>query len=440
MIANYKKISDKMLMLWCEGYAYSLYEINTDGTAQQVSDVCYAKEGEFITCKSSFIALDENGGIESIHSYKYGKPDTEYTDSFETVYVKATDGLFVRIGPGKENMPLLTYGTTIERVAVGSNGWSKVLYKDGPDEPYKIAYMNSIYLETLEANDDDLKKLSDWISSNVYTDTEELTGFVLTNNSGSNGFTSTVDIESSKRVEEINGKERNVKLMYNLKATSKYAGTDKTAAEYDIEAELIFKDKQKCWDAKSVSRTYKSDGMIYKEALENNDKYSASKGDKYFVFDLNADGKNEVVMSSGKNYTVYRLDGEKPKKAGEFSTDGNMLYTDGSKLYYLQEKKEIKVETSVVEKPATTEAQSENTTDENGVEAYAEAAEVSAVAEVATVTEVVEVTKEITKTTAVYITLDGNKIKTDKKDVTDKKIEKKSVATFSVNDFSGLRF
>ena len=79
-------------------------------------------------------------------------------------------------------------------------------------------------------------------------------------------------------------------------------------------------------------------------------------------------------------------------------------------------------------------------TDENGVEAYAEAAEVAAVAEVATVTEVVEVTKEITKTTAVYITLDGNKIKTDKKDVNDKKIEKKSVATFSVNDFSGLRF
>ncbi len=39
-----KKISDKMLMLWCEGYAYSLYEINSDGTVEQMSDVCYVKD------------------------------------------------------------------------------------------------------------------------------------------------------------------------------------------------------------------------------------------------------------------------------------------------------------------------------------------------------------------------------------------------------------
>ena len=63
----------------------------------------------------------------------------------------------------------------------------------------------------------------------------------------------------------------------------------------------------------------------------------------------------------------------------------------------------------------------------------------SEVAEAVVAAEV-EVTEKVTKTTAVYITLDGDKIKTWKEDVTGKTLDGKQIKMFSVDDFSGLRF
>ena len=177
-----------------------------------------------------------------------------------------------------------------------------------------------------------------------------------------------------------------------------------------------------------------SDGLRYREALEKNVKYSAANGDKYFVTDLDSDGKNEVITASSQNYAVYGLKGESPKKLDTFKTNGGKLYMkDSHTLYYLEEKTETVVVTTT-ESEKTEEAESVTT-----AEGAIEAAEVAEAAEAVVAAEV-EVTEKVTKTTAVYITLDGDKIKTWKEDVTGKTLDGKQIKMFSVDDFSGLRF
>ena len=72
--------------------------------------------------------------------------DDGYTTVNETVW--ATEGVYVRSGPGTnyQYLTILSKGSAVKRIAVGSNGWSKVKY--GNSE----GYMKSEYLTTTNPN------------------------------------------------------------------------------------------------------------------------------------------------------------------------------------------------------------------------------------------------------------------------------------------------
>ena len=81
-----------------------------------------------------------------------------FTEVNETVYAIAS--VNVRTGPGTafERIDRLSYGQAIQRIGVGENGWSKVLYNG------EVAYMYSDYLSAtrpvIGAPDIDYSKLS----------------------------------------------------------------------------------------------------------------------------------------------------------------------------------------------------------------------------------------------------------------------------------------
>lgn len=81
------------------------------------------------------IMLSVTGRAEATNS-----ADVVYTEVDEVVY--ATTGVNVRSGPGTNYTWLgtLEYGQSIRRTAIGSNGWSKVLYNG------QTAYMTSEYI------------------------------------------------------------------------------------------------------------------------------------------------------------------------------------------------------------------------------------------------------------------------------------------------------
>lgn len=67
---------------------------------------------------------------------------TVYTEVNETVY--ATTPVNVRLGPGTnyDRITTLRVGEAVQRIGIGSNGWSKVIYKGA------VAYIYSLYLST----------------------------------------------------------------------------------------------------------------------------------------------------------------------------------------------------------------------------------------------------------------------------------------------------
>lgn len=73
-------------------------------------------------------------------------PEVVYTEVSEVVY--ATAPVNIRSGPGTGYaiLGVLRTGTSIRRVAVGSNGWSKVIYGG------KTAYIVSTYISTTRPN------------------------------------------------------------------------------------------------------------------------------------------------------------------------------------------------------------------------------------------------------------------------------------------------
>ncbi|MBQ1995093.1 MAG: serine/threonine protein kinase [Clostridia bacterium] len=428
-----KDISDKMLLLWCEGYAYRIYEISSDGKVKQVCNDNYFKEPEFYLAGNKLITLNDDRTIADIYNYEkvYESGIVEYTDCFDLVYI-AANVLNVRICPYRNSSETVIEtpegGTVLQRIATGDNDWFKVIYQD------KVAYMFSTNLKKFEADEADMKVITDLASSIVYKNPGDIEGIIDSDNLSNAGFVSTIEATESDRTEEITDGTPHGKLFYNFKVITKFASSGAMAAKYEIRAELITSGKEKGWNIESVNRTYMSDGLRYREALEKNVKYSAANGDKYFVTDLDSDGKNEVITASSQNYAVYGLKGESPKKLDTFKTNGGKLYMkDAHTLYYLEEKTETVVVTTT-ESEETEEAESVTT-----AEGAIEAAEVAEAAEAVVAAEV-EVTEKVTKTTAVYITLDGDKIKTWKEDVTGKTLDGKQIKMFSVDDFSGLRF
>ena len=85
-----------------------------------------------------------DGGEESLITA--ANQNVTYTEVDEIVY--AVINVNIRIGPGTnfERLDLLPYGHSIQRVAIGSNGWSKVIYNG------QVCYMFSDYLSTGKFN------------------------------------------------------------------------------------------------------------------------------------------------------------------------------------------------------------------------------------------------------------------------------------------------
>lgn len=81
-----------------------------------------------------------------------------FTDVSETVY--ATTSVNVRTGPGTsfEKIGMLNYGDSVQRVGIGKNGWSKVLYRGS------TAYIHSDYLSGARPAIIDYTQLSRQIS------------------------------------------------------------------------------------------------------------------------------------------------------------------------------------------------------------------------------------------------------------------------------------
>ena len=84
--------------------------------------------------------------------------DVKFTDVNETVY--AITSVNVRSGPDKSysRLGMLSYGDNIQRIGIGDNGWSKVVYRG------QTAYMYSEYLTKVEPVGIDYSQLSRQVS------------------------------------------------------------------------------------------------------------------------------------------------------------------------------------------------------------------------------------------------------------------------------------
>ena len=84
--------------------------------------------------------------------------DVKFTDVNETVY--AITSVNVRSGPDKSysRLGMLSYGDNSQRIGIGDNGWSKVVYRG------QTAYMYSEYLTKVEPVGIDYSQLSRQVS------------------------------------------------------------------------------------------------------------------------------------------------------------------------------------------------------------------------------------------------------------------------------------
>ena len=97
------------------------------------------------------------------------KKEPTFTEVNETVYVKGTNSVNVRSGPGTsyKNIGSLEKNASITRTGIGSNGWSRVSYNG------QIAYISSSYLTTTKPEEE--TKSSNTYLSGLTLDVEGLT-------------------------------------------------------------------------------------------------------------------------------------------------------------------------------------------------------------------------------------------------------------------------
>lgn len=93
-----------------------------------------------VTAKAETQQENENSIVEEPQLTDTNAPEAEYKEVNELVY--ATVPLNVRTGPGTNYsiLGVLQTGASIRRIAIGSNGWSKVVYSG------QTAYMATQYL------------------------------------------------------------------------------------------------------------------------------------------------------------------------------------------------------------------------------------------------------------------------------------------------------
>lgn len=143
-----KDISEKLLLLESDGYKHTLYEFLDDGSLYQLGNDVFSSQAYIDIGSNSFLidgklyVISEEDASVSVHDFFADSPaqNIEFTEKKEKVY--ATQDVNVRVGPDKsyDSLGIIKSGTTVERIATGSNDWSKVLYEG------EIAYISSKYL------------------------------------------------------------------------------------------------------------------------------------------------------------------------------------------------------------------------------------------------------------------------------------------------------
>ncbi|MGN0486544.1 MAG: protein kinase [Acutalibacteraceae bacterium] len=143
-----KSISDKILYLDSDGYKKTLYEILGDGSFHQLGNEIYTTELNIVIGLNAFMAdgklyvISEEDASVSVHDFFADSPaqNIEFAEKKEKVYT--TQNVNVRVGPDKsyDSLGIIKAGTTVDRIATGSNDWSKVLYEG------EVAYISSKYL------------------------------------------------------------------------------------------------------------------------------------------------------------------------------------------------------------------------------------------------------------------------------------------------------
>lgn len=159
-----KTISDNMLFIHEESYGYKLYEVLSNGSLKQVGNDVFIEETNVFSFGSKIIAYNKESNTVKIYNFFEGESTekAEYVECNEIVY--ATENVNIRIGPDSKykSLGILPKGESIERIATGSNDWSKVVYED------KVVYISSKFLETLTATNDDFESLIGAVDAMAY--------------------------------------------------------------------------------------------------------------------------------------------------------------------------------------------------------------------------------------------------------------------------------
>lgn len=119
--------------------------LGTEGNFYKVKVTVNGKEVTAYV-STSYVSVGGSSDTTDDNKNDSNTSDDGYTTVNETVW--ATEGVYVRSGPGTnyQYLTILSKGSAIKRIAVGSNGWSKVKY--GSSE----GYMKSEYLTTTNPN------------------------------------------------------------------------------------------------------------------------------------------------------------------------------------------------------------------------------------------------------------------------------------------------
>ncbi len=159
-----KEISDKLLLIEKVSYCYRLYEILPDGSFMQIGGDLFVKNAECEFIAGKVIAFSDYG--ETVKIYDFFEDGffekVEYTQQEEYMIVgKETE---VKIGPYEDcdSLETLYKYTNIKKIAIGSNGWSKVIYND------EIAYVKSEHLKALNPTDEDIDELAKIVDAMSY--------------------------------------------------------------------------------------------------------------------------------------------------------------------------------------------------------------------------------------------------------------------------------
>ena len=161
-----KSVSDHILLVFEESYKNELYEVLPSGEIKQLGKERYLDESDknvFIMDSKAIVFTEEENKIKVCDFFgSESMEKAEYTERQEMV--RATTGARIRIGPDKNCKEIYTLkkGESVERIAIGDNGWSKVIYED------QIVYIFSELLEVVEATDDELDQLAKTVSAMVY--------------------------------------------------------------------------------------------------------------------------------------------------------------------------------------------------------------------------------------------------------------------------------